>query len=1048
MATYTLSATSSTVNEGSAVTITLDTVGIPNNTLVPYTITGTGIDTDDFVGLASLSGNFIILNNQGRITLNIKNDLKTESDETFVLRLSGVAGGLLIDSTNLISWSRTSGSWSKSFTVTNLDRNWGLYRSWYGSNPNNNWGSSPATATSNLSGTVALKASGKNVDIVIVDGVLDPSHPEFAVNSDGTGGSRVKYFNWYNLNIPGDAAYGSVYNPPITTNRTSSSDDSRHAAHVAGIAAGNTQGWAPNANIYNISPQYVTGGVQYTYLYKYILEWHNQKRSVGNMTPTIVNSSWYSRYTIPYGNITSLTYRGSTVSGPFTINQLATYGIIVNSSNNVLIGLRNAAMDADIQACIDAGIIMVACAGNDSVKITTDPTDIDYNNTVTASGINSGNPIYFNQGSSPGSTSTVICVGNISSSISSPGADRKQDTSSCGPRVDLYAPGALIASAWLTTTGATTGTTPVPDPRNSAYYIAKLSGTSMAAPQVTGMLACALEASPTLSHSAARNLIIANAKLNQIPDTAGGANDLFSLQGSPNRYLTLIDTLYINTGNDDISVKLKSVDPIVVPTYTLSTTSSTVNEGSNVTIILDTSGIPNNTLVPFTITGTGIGTDDFTGLTSLSGNFNVRSNQGRITLDLKKDLKTEFDETFYLTLTGTGANQNIGVIVKDTSTTTSNIVVKFSITSVSSAIYEGSYANFFIKAVDLTPGTVVPYRIFGIQADDIAEGVLTGVLTFLPTGTANQTQANLTLTVLDDKKSEGLETIVLLLDPTFPYSLQVSSTITVLDTSVTTRPDFVINANRTRVVEGSNVTLSLVTSNIPDGTIIPWRIIGQKGDITLGDFDRISSLDGYFPAISSNIANITLEIRDDYLFEQAEFFYIEIPNRNTSSPLIEIIDSGNTYLSSAATHTGNIVLRFLDTATLRANIGGMAIAKSYWKDTSGQLSENMYLQGKTQYATEDSIAFYQPFSYVIRSSKSIEEWGSSIRSVLHPAGLSVFSEINNETMPYNAKSLEVKVTNDTEIDTFSAITIDNPALRASNASNSLTADSVTSLFNL
>ena len=483
-------------------------------------------------------------------------------------------------------------------------------------------------------------------------------------------------------------------------------------------------------------------------------------------------------------------------------------------------------------------------------------------------------------------------------------------------------------------------------------------------------------------------------------------------------------------------------------TYTLSTTSSTVNEGSNVTIILDTIGIPNNTLVPFTITGTGIDTDDFTGLTSLSGNFNVRSNQGRITVDTKKDLKTEFDETFVLRLTASGGNENIGVIIKDTSKTTSNNIVKFSITSVSSAIYEGSYANFFIKAVDLTPGTVVPYRICGIQADDIAEGVLTGVLTFLPTGTANQTQANLTLTVLDDKKSEGLETIVLLLDPDFPYSLQVSSTITVLDTSVTTRPDFVINANRTRVVEGGNVTLSLVTSNIPDGTIIPWRIIGQKGDITLGDFDRISSLDGYFPAISSNIANITLEIRDDYLFEQAEFFYIEIPNRNTSSPLIEIIDSGNTYLSSDATYTGNVILSFLDPAVLRANIGGMAIAKSYWKDTSGQLSENMYLQGKTQYATEDSIAFYQPFSYVIRSSKSIEEWGSSIRSVLHPAGLSVFSEINNETMPYNAKSLEVKVTNDTEIDTFSSITIDNPTLRASNASNSLTADSVTSLFNL
>jgi hypothetical protein len=486
-------------------------------------------------------------------------------------------------------------------------------------------------------------------------------------------------------------------------------------------------------------------------------------------------------------------------------------------------------------------------------------------------------------------------------------------------------------------------------------------------------------------------------------------------------------------------------------TYTLSTTSSTVNEGSNVTIILDTIGVPNNTLVPFTITGTNIDTDDFTNLTSLSGNFNVRSNQGSITLDTKKDLKTEFDETFVLRLTATAGSENIGIIIKDTSKTTSNTVVKFSITSASSGIFEGSYATFFIKATDLTAGTVVPYRIFGIQADDIAEGTLTGFATFLPTGITNQTQANVTLTVLDDKKTDGLETVVLLLNPDFPYSLQVSSTISVLDTSIATRPDFIISANKNRVVEGSNVTFSLVTTNIPDGTIIPWVILGQlgkRGDITLGDFDRISSLEGYFPAISSNIANITLEIRDDYLFEQAEFFYLEIPNRNASSQPIEIIDSGNTYLASDATYTGNVILSFLDPAVLRANIGGMAIGKPYWKDTSGQLSENMYLQGKTQYATEDSVAFYQPFSYVIRSSRSIGEWGSSIRSVLHPAGLSVFSEINNETMPFNAKTLEVKVTNDTEIDTFSSITIDNPTLRASDASSNLTVDSVTSLFNL
>ena len=443
----------------------------------------------------------------------------------------------------LVPWYQYSSFWSKASTLTNLDRNWGLYRSWYGSNPDTTWGSN--TTTTSLSGTVTLTASGNAVDVVIVDGVIDPYHPEFAVRSDGQGGSRVKYFNWYSLNIPGDPMYGNVYNPPITTNAVSSADDSRHACHVAGTVAGNTQGWAPSANIYNISPQYVTGGVQYAYLYKYILYWHNQKRAAGNMTPTIVNNSWYSRYTIPYGTITFVTYQGSTVAGPFTINQLAAYGINVNSDNNAIVALRNAAMDADIQACINAGIIMVACAGNDDTRMTTNPSDIDYNNTVTAPGYNSGNPIYYSRGSSPGSASNVICVGSISSSTAAPGADRKLSSSNCGPRVDLFAPGAFITSAWLTDTITPSATypTPVPDPRNGAYYIAKYSGTSMASPQVCGILACALEVSPTLNQTAAVTYITQAAGKNQIPTTTGGVTDPYDLQGAPNRYLALPSNL-------------------------------------------------------------------------------------------------------------------------------------------------------------------------------------------------------------------------------------------------------------------------------------------------------------------------------------------------------------------------------------------------------------------------------------------------------------------------------------------------------------------------
>jgi subtilisin family serine protease len=75
------------------------------------------------------------------------------------------------------------------------------------------------------------------------------------------------------------------------------------------------------------------------------------------------------------------------------------------------------------------------------------------------------------------------------------------------------------------------------DPRNSSYKIGKYLGTSMASPQVMGVLACILEIYPTFNQTQALDYLVKNSKYSQIYDTGGSYNDFLSLQGSSNRYL-------------------------------------------------------------------------------------------------------------------------------------------------------------------------------------------------------------------------------------------------------------------------------------------------------------------------------------------------------------------------------------------------------------------------------------------------------------------------------------------------------------------------------
>ena len=445
--------------------------------------------------------------------------------------------------TEPLGYTQYSANWDKSDTADANDCNWGLLRCIEGYQTTN-WGTN--SGFTNRTATITNTISGRNVDVIILDGLMDPGHPEFAVNSDGTGGSKMVKFDWdlYTAEASGiTISYAHLFNFPNRgkyayrdTLNSSYGDD--HGMHVAGTVAGNTQGWARHANIYNLNP-FSTENTQhssyYGQKYDYIRAFHKFKPinpATGIKNPTIVNGSFGSAYLVSLTNM-SVNFRGNTVTtnaAAESYAQLRDWGL--NGSivdNQIYIPAVITSTISDIQDMIAEGVIFVGSGGN-SNEVITNSTDTDYNNQ--ASGY-----YYYCRGDSKKSGGTII-----SGAIAAHGLEFKALFSAKGPGIDCYAPGYSIQSC-VHASGDSSATDKRSDARDTSYSVMKKSGTSMSGPQMSGVLACLAENKPYLTHAQAKAWLHGSgSKKNQIADTSDTTDlsdsmALVDLNGDTNRYL-------------------------------------------------------------------------------------------------------------------------------------------------------------------------------------------------------------------------------------------------------------------------------------------------------------------------------------------------------------------------------------------------------------------------------------------------------------------------------------------------------------------------------
>ena len=268
------------------------------------------------------------------------------------------------------------------------------------------------------------------------------------------------------------------------------------------------------------------------------------------------NCSWGFRQFFLNNSSYNLTFRGSSFtktdvdSGPSAVP--AVYYMSYGFGNyRKFTSVKTASQSEANEIANDPdckNLIFVCAAGNSSDK-QEEFNGLDYNNEITSASFyySSGYDAYFNRPGTPaitnhGKDNAWIIVGSIDSQRQTGSQERCSDFSNRGPAIDVWAGGSYILSPYE-------GLFSYDDPRDSNFKLRMISGTSMACPNVSGVIATYLESNPDADQAAVRKWLYEEGSTTVSSSDyydayqSNGATDFnywgqtYSLKSSPRRIL-------------------------------------------------------------------------------------------------------------------------------------------------------------------------------------------------------------------------------------------------------------------------------------------------------------------------------------------------------------------------------------------------------------------------------------------------------------------------------------------------------------------------------
>ena len=319
------------------------------------------------------------------------------------------------------------------------------------------------------------------------------------------------------------------------------------------------------------------------------------------------------------------------------------------------------------------------------------------------------------------------------------------------------------------------------------------------------------------------------------------------------------------------------------PSYTMTQSTTSVNEGDTVTFTITSTNVQDGTLVNFNTTGTVDGSDFTDGL--LSGSATITNNSGSFTRTIVNDFTVgEGSENFTVTLSQGGNVVATGnqIAVADSS------VASYNVAGGSATVAEDSSVTFTITTTGIPDGTTLYYTLDPSSEFNNNSGNFA----------INNNTGSVTVTAQQDFVVENDETVTFQVRTSSTNGSIVSSTtVTVSDTPFTVACTAASTNINEPLTGTANIVLNIATTGVNDGTVLTAAIKASSTGSSL-DIGGIPSA-----TVNSDAATFSIPVLRDGRTEGAETLIFDIKVGNqlvATSPSITINDTSYVGLN----HTG------------------------------------------------------------------------------------------------------------------------------------------------